>query len=106
VAVVDVSREVFGGMRRRARMPRVAGLLAAEHTAFLGGCGPGNTNFFYLYFIHFAKLYHRFEIYRIGFFLFIFYSFCKIISPFRNLSNLTTKRRDARRPSWATAVEI
>jgi hypothetical protein len=87
VAVVDVSREVFGGMRRRARMPRVAGLLAAEHTAFLGGCGPGNTNFFiyilfilqnyttvlkfieldffYSYFIHFAKLYHRFEIYQI-----------------------------------------
>jgi hypothetical protein len=77
-------------------MPRVAGLLAAEHTAFLGGCGPGNTNFFYLYFIHFAscgqiflfifysfcKIIHRFEIYQIGFFYLYFIHFAKLYHRF------------------------
>jgi hypothetical protein len=86
-------------------MPRVAGLLAAEHTAFLGGCGPGNTNFF-IYILFILQNYTTVSKFIKLDFLFIFYSFCKIISPFRNLSNLTTKRRDARRPPWATAVEI
>jgi hypothetical protein len=36
-------------------------------------------------------------------FIFIIY-FCKIIQPFRNLPDFTTKRHGARRLPWATAV--
>jgi hypothetical protein len=40
------------------------------------------------------------------FFIYIFYSFCKIMRLFQNLSVLTTKRRGAWRPPWATAVGV
>jgi hypothetical protein len=37
------------------------------------------------------------------FYLYFLNSFCKNIRPFQNLSVLTTNRRGARRPQWATS---